>query len=43
MVSSTIPIKRTPTTAIASGYQQYPYFGGDEVAPRSINIKIKPI
>jgi hypothetical protein len=43
MESSTIPIKRTPTTTIASGYQQYPYFGGDEVAPRSINIKIKPI
>jgi hypothetical protein len=43
MLSSTIPIKRTPTTTIASGYQQYPYFGGDEVAPRSINIKINPI
>jgi hypothetical protein len=43
IVSFSTPIKRTPTTSVASGYQQYPYFGGDEVAPQPIYIKIKPI
>jgi hypothetical protein len=35
-------INRGTTTTTASGYQQYPYFGGDEVAPQNIFIQIKP-
>jgi hypothetical protein len=42
IVKVSTPIKRAPTTTTASGYQQYPYFGGDEVAPQPIYIKIKP-
>ena len=34
-------INRGTTTTTASGYQQYPYFGGDEVAPQNIFIQIK--
>jgi len=37
-----ISLPRGPSTLTASGYQQYPYFGGDETAPHTINIKIKP-
>lgn len=40
-VSVTLP--RGLSTTTASGYQQYPYFGGDEVAPQNIYIKIKNI
>ncbi len=29
------------STATASGYQQYPYFGGDEVAPHNVTILIR--
>ena len=36
-------ITRGLSTTSASGYQQYPYFGGDEVAPQDIFIKIKPM
>lgn len=36
-----ISIPRTATGAIASGYQLYPYFGGDETAPQLITIRIK--
>jgi hypothetical protein len=40
-VSVTLP--RGSTSRKASGYQQYPYFGGDEVAPQDITILIKPV
>ncbi|MGZ8542180.1 MAG: hypothetical protein ACXWV6_16125 [Chitinophagaceae bacterium] len=40
-VSVTLP--RGTTAAKASGFQQYPYFGGDEVAPHDISIYIKPL
>jgi len=39
-ISVTLP--RGTTNAKASGLQQYPYFGGDEVAPHNITILIKP-
>ncbi len=39
-ISITLP--RGSTTTKANGYQQYPYFGGDEVAPHDISIFIKP-
>lgn len=32
---------RGVSTATASGYQQYPYFGGDEVAPHDVTILIR--
>ena len=35
-------ITRGPLTTSASGYQQYPYFGGNETAPQNIYINIKP-
>ena len=38
-VSVTLP--RANSTSSASGYQLYPYFGGDEVAPQNIYISIK--
>lgn len=38
-VRTTVP--RAATTEKAKGYQLYPYFGGDEVAPHLINIWIK--
>jgi len=34
-------LPRTSTTPHAQGYLLFPYFGGDEVAPHSINIWIK--
>lgn len=34
-------LPRTSTTAKAKGYQLYPYFGGDEVAPHTINVWIR--
>lgn len=40
-VSVTLP--RASSTSSTSGYQLYPYFGGDEVAPNDINIWIKNI
>jgi hypothetical protein len=39
-LSVTLP--RGTTATNASGLQQYPYFGGDEVAPHDISIFIKP-
>lgn len=36
---TTLP--RALSTELANGYQLYPYFGGDEVAPHDIRIKIK--
>jgi hypothetical protein len=37
----TTQLPRMATTEKAKGYQLYPYFGGDEVAPHQINIWIK--
>jgi hypothetical protein len=34
-------LPRESTTAVAEGYQLYPYFGGDETAPHDIYIWIK--
>jgi hypothetical protein len=36
-----LTMPRGATTSTASGYQQYPYFGGDEVAPQKITIQIR--
>ena len=38
---TTTQLPRLATTAKTKGYQLYPYFGGDEVAPHQINIWIK--
>jgi len=37
----TATLGRGLSTATASGYQQYPYFGGDEVAPHNVTILIR--
>ena len=36
-------LPRTSTTIRAEGYKLYPYFGGDEFAPHTINIFIKEL
>lgn len=38
-----VSLPRGPATSQASGYQQYPYFGGDETAPHLITILIKSL
>ncbi len=38
-----ISLPRGLSTTQASGYQQYPYFGGDETAPHLITIMIKSL
>lgn len=38
-----LSMPRGASTKQASGYQQYPYFGGDEVAPHLIEIDIKTL
>jgi hypothetical protein len=38
-----ISLPRGLATTQASGYQQYPYFGGDETAPHLITIMIKSL
>ena len=38
-----ISMPRGLSTTQASGYQQYPYFGGDETAPHLITILIKSL
>lgn len=38
-----VTMPRASTTATAVGYQLYPYFGGDEVAPQDIHIWIKDL
>ena len=38
-----VSLPRGPSTTQASGYQQYPYFGGDETAPHLITILIKSL
>jgi hypothetical protein len=40
---TTTQLPRMATTEKAKGYQLYPYFGGDEVAPHQINIWIKAL
>jgi hypothetical protein len=40
---TTVTMPRVSTTPQAVGYQLYPYFGGDEVAPQNIRILIKDI
>ncbi len=40
---NTTQLPRMATTEKAKGYQLYPYFGGDEVAPHQINIWIKSL
>ena len=40
---TTTQLPRTAATEKAKGYQLYPYFGGDEVAPHQINIWIKDV
>ena len=37
----TTSVPRTSKTKKASGYKLLPYFGGDEMAPHTINIQIK--
>ena len=39
----TTALPRASTPARASGYQLYPYFGGDESSPHEINIWIKTV
>jgi hypothetical protein len=38
-----VSLARGSSTAQASGYQQYPYFGGNETAPHLITILIKSL
>ncbi len=38
-----VSLPRGTTAAKANGYQQYPYFGGDETAPHDIYISIMPM
>jgi hypothetical protein len=40
---SKVEMPRLSVTETAIGYQLYPYFGGDEMAPHSINIWIRLI
>jgi hypothetical protein len=39
----TTALPRASTPARATGYQLYPYFGGDELSPHEINIWIKTV
>jgi hypothetical protein len=41
--SKQVTMPRYSTTSQAVGYQLYPYFGGDEVAPHDITIRIKDL
>ncbi len=36
-------LHRLSTSKVAVGYKLFPYFGGDEVAPHDINIKIREL
>ena len=38
-----VSLPRGPSTSTASGYQLYPYFGGDETAPHTITILIRSL
>ena len=35
------PMPRTAKTPLIVGYKLYPYFGGDEVAPHTVTIKVR--
>lgn len=39
----TLEMYRGSTTALANGYKLYPYFGGDEMAPHDVHIRIKEL
>jgi hypothetical protein len=41
--STSVTLPRGLSTSSASGYQQYPYFGGDETAPHTIRILIRSL
>ena len=41
--TTTIIMTRGINSPVASGYQLYPYFGGDEIAPADIRILIKKL
>lgn len=36
-----VKIRRESSTVLGKGYMLYPYFGGDEVAPHMVTIRIK--
>jgi hypothetical protein len=38
-----VSLPRGPSASQASGYQQYPYFGGDETAPHLVTIMIRSL
>ena len=38
-----VNIPRSSTTTTGRGYKLYPYFGGDELAPHNVTIKIKEL
>jgi hypothetical protein len=40
---TTVEMPRASNGATASGYQLYPYFGGDETAPHDIRISIREL
>ncbi len=40
---TSVTLPRGTTASTAKGLQQYPYFGGDEVAPHNISIFIKSL
>ncbi len=40
---ASVTLPRGTTASTAKGLQQYPYFGGDEVAPHNISIFIKSL
>lgn len=40
---ATEQLPRMSTSALAKGYQLYPYFGGDELAPHEVTIWIKDL
>lgn len=42
-ITTSVTVPRGTTNKTASGYQQYPYFGGNQLAPQDIYIRIKPM
>ena len=43
ILDKTIKLPRERTSLTTTGYQLYPYFGGDETAPHPISIDIQPL
>lgn len=43
VADSSFTLKRSCTTKQVNGYKQFPYFGGDEIAPHDIKISIREI